>query len=562
MLIFESLAPAPEGFKLKTRNSWLATGTIEDMEARGEATAPPAPTLLPIGATSPDSEALIELEASGVLTLEGPEEETLDLLRALALSAASSPWSQRTQVVLVGIGGEMTELPWVSQASLEGALDRAEAHVGQVSAALEPLGCETTTQARARVPQSEAWDPLVIVSAVRPDDAGIRLRLRELIAQPRRGVSVVTLAPRNAVLPARSLVIEDDGSMRADGIDQVVWPRLLDEANSEGMVQLLGQAGQLGDEAFTLASSSTTGDGPPDDSPPDSGPAPADSSPAAAPVEPSGPSRLGLEVVLDDVEVLVRVLGEVVAVRRPGLPSEEKLIPSRHKVLETATYLAARQQPVAAGELERSLFPNDRDPAARVTASVDAARSLLGDDLVLGPTDGAYEVSDRVTTDYGLFAELTAQADETDDAHRAAWLLTEALDLVRGEPFTGVGQGYAWVAAHREVIISEVVDAAEELAEVRLALGDWRSAEWAARQGLRAFPTDERLYRLLMRVAQAAGRGTSGVRDLVDQLQEAMRDPKRGVAGEDSLHPETIELMQELTGAGLEPAGADAWQEA
>ena len=110
-----------------------------------------------------------------------------------------------------------------------------------------------------------------------------------------------------------------------------------------------------------------------------------------------------------------------------------------------------------------------------------------------------------------------------------------------------MGRGYAWVGPHRGMIVAQVVDAAEELAEVRLATGDWRSAEWAARQGLRAFPSDERMYRLLMRTARAAG-NIPGVQRVFRELCDVLADPEFGVEPEDTVHPETIELLEELTG--------------
>ena len=157
-------------------------------------------------------------------------------------------------------------------------------------------------------------------------------------------------------------------------------------------------------------------------------------------------------------------------------------------------------------------------------------------------------MSDRVVTDYGLFCELVAEADETEDAQPAIDLLTDALRLVRSEPFMGVGRNYAWVGAHRGMIVAQVIDAAEELAEIHLARNDWRSAEWAARRGLRAFPADERMHRLLMRTARAAG-NIPGVQRVFRELCEVVADPDLGVEPEDTLHPETIALLEELTGS-------------
>ncbi|HEX8803231.1 MAG TPA: bacterial transcriptional activator domain-containing protein, partial [Acidimicrobiales bacterium] len=260
------------------------------------------------------------------------------------------------------------------------------------------------------------------------------------------------------------------------------------------------------------------------------------------------PPRPGLDDLLADVDVLVRVLGEVEAVRRTGLSQEERLVPARQKGLEVIVYLALREQGIDREELEIKLFPDGANAAKTVYNTVSAARSLVGEELFPAPSEGRYELSERVVTDYGLFCELVAMADDTEDVDAAAEILTEALSLVTGEPFMGVGRNYAWVSAHRGMIVAQVIDAAEELAEIRLARDDWRSAEWAARRGLRAFPADERMHRLLMRTARAAG-NIPGVQRVFRELCDVISDPDLGVEPEDTLHPETVALLEELTGS-------------
>jgi DNA-binding SARP family transcriptional activator len=179
-----------------------------------------------------------------------------------------------------------------------------------------------------------------------------------------------------------------------------------------------------------------------------------------------------------------------------------------------------------------------------------AAREAVTDELFPAPAGGRYALSDRVATDYGLFADLVRQADATREAEAAAALLTEALGLVAGEPFGGAGRGFAWVGTHRETIVSHVVDAADELAEIRLEHGDWHGAEWAARQGLAAFPCDERLFRILMRCAREAG-DLPGVQRVYEEACRAIADPDGGAEPHDTVHPETVELLEELLrGAG------------
>lgn len=181
---------------------------------------------------------------------------------------------------------------------------------------------------------------------------------------------------------------------------------------------------------------------------------------------------------------------------------------------------------------------------------ISEVRSILGksrdgEPLFPPAADSRYMLSERVATDYGLFHQLVTAADRCEDPEPAAELLAAALKLVRGEPFVGAGRGYAWVAAHQGMMVAQVVDAAEELAEVRLASGDWRGAEWAARQGLRAMPCDERMYRLLMHTAHAAG-SRPGVERAFRELCSAVADPDSGVEPEDTVHPETVALLEEL----------------
>jgi DNA-binding SARP family transcriptional activator len=224
-------------------------------------------------------------------------------------------------------------------------------------------------------------------------------------------------------------------------------------------------------------------------------------------------------------------------------------VPGRQKALEAITYLALRDVPVDREDLEIVLFPNGANATKTFHNTVAAARKALGDDLFPAPSGGRYELSPRVVTDYGLFHELVAIAEDVEDAEEAADVLSEALTLVGGEPFTGAGRGYTWVAPHRGMIVAQVVDVAEEVAEVRLATGDWRAAEWAARSGLTAFPLDERMYRLLMRAAHAAG-NIPGVHRVFRELCDAVADPDDGSEPEDTIHPETLALLDRLTGGG------------
>ena len=117
--------------------------------------------------------------------------------------------------------------------------------------------------------------------------------------------------------------------------------------------------------------------------------------------------------------------------------------------------------------------------------------------------------------------------------------------LVRGRPFSGLAKGeWTVLEGFSATIESRIVDVAIRLAEHLLELGDLFGAEWALRRGLTAAPWDERLYRLLMTVADAAG-NRGGVESALRSLGQALDwggDPL------DVVHPETAALYRRLTG--------------
>jgi DNA-binding SARP family transcriptional activator len=258
-----------------------------------------------------------------------------------------------------------------------------------------------------------------------------------------------------------------------------------------------------------------------------------------------------LEDLLGEIDVLVRVLGEVEAVR-----GDERLVPVRQKGLEAVAYLAVREASVDREELEISLFPDGANAAKTVYNTVSAARKLVGDELFPPTEGGRYELAGRVATDHRLFRDLVAEAEtaaagtavagKAGDRRVAVELLAEALGMVQGEPFTGVGRGYPWAGRYRGMIIGQVIDAAERMVELCLDAGDWSRAEWAARQGLLAFPADERMHRLLMRIAHGSG-DVPGVQRVLAELCTLLAAADLDLDAAQLLHPDTLQLAHELT---------------
>ncbi len=115
----------------------------------------------------------------------------------------------------------------------------------------------------------------------------------------------------------------------------------------------------------------------------------------------------------------------------------------------------------------------------------------------------------------------------------------------RGRPFDDLAEGN-WTILEGFVgeIERVVVELALRLGEHCLGEGDVDGASFAAQMAIRASPWDERLHRLLMRAADAAG-NRAGMDEILRHLAlvlEVDGDPLGGV------HPETAALYARLSG--------------
>jgi DNA-binding SARP family transcriptional activator len=574
-LVLGAPVSPPPGFEWEGRDRWVSTAATDELMALSNGAGTPAPALVPVGTSHDDAEVLVDLEASGLVEVAGPPRQVEAILRSLALAASTSPWAEDAKVRLVGLGAELARHDWVTLVpTLAEALDEAEAQVERVGDALRGLRCQTTREARAVSVNPATWAPLVIVSATPPADADEQRRLERLGDRPDHGVAVVVPATGEGGVTARRIVVGDDGWVSIAGVDPEVRPHGTDEASAGLLADLIDVADDREpveptyDEppsrrpattATPVVERAGAGRGGSDDVVADQGEAallvPPDPLATAAAAGADGGNG-GLAALMADVDVVVRVLGEVEVVRREG-DSWDVARPvdiGRQKAVEAIAYLAMRDTAVEREDLEINLFPDGANATKTVYNIISAARKAVGDDLFPVSDGRRYGLSDRVVTDYALFYELTAQADETDDQARRVDLLAESLDLVMGEPFTGAGRSFSWVGPHRGIIVAQVVDAAEELAELHLEQGDWRAAEWAARKGLRAFPADERMYRILMRTAARSG-NIPGVHRVYRELCQVIADPEDGVEPDDAVHPETTDLLEELTGTSSRSAG-------
>lgn len=236
-----------------------------------------------------------------------------------------------------------------------------------------------------------------------------------------------------------------------------------------------------------------------------------------------------------DPPVEVAVLGQIEVRGAPGA------LDRRPKLTELIVYLAMHPEGATTSTWQNALWPDREMPAQTVANRLSEARRLLG--MELDGTPRLRRSAERhrlagVTTDWERFCVLA-------DARRDQLSWRSALELVRGRPFDDLQQG-EWTVFEGFIgeIETAIIDCALRYGEDRLDADDPDATAWAAQRAIRANPYDERLHRMLMRAADAAG-NRSGVEAVFRNLVLIMDIDGDGLSG---IHPETTALYERLSG--------------
>ncbi len=201
-------------------------------------------------------------------------------------------------------------------------------------------------------------------------------------------------------------------------------------------------------------------------------------------------------------------------------------------------------------DLDDAIWPGTRITNETRNPAISRLRAWLGYDphlpadnpqaAYLPPiTDGVYQLSPAVTSDWDHFRELYQQGMHH-DGQDADVALAQALALVRGRPFADVDPSkYIWAEADIQEMISAIVDVAHELAERRRQVRDFRAAAQAVTKGMLVDGQSELLYRDLFTICHEMG-DREGLERAAHQL--ARINAEEGI---DSA-PETVGLLRTL----------------
>ena len=489
-------APAPFAAE---HNVWTLDRTIELPDVPSSAIAP-VPALVTIGHTT-RSQLLLDLEHAGIVNITGTRADVKSTMATMALELAASRLADQLDIICVGFGSELKTFERVTVSdSLDDVAQRIRSHAAEVA---DLAGDELTAVAgRVREIGGDTWTPLVVFA---PDAEATAALLTEARRTNGAGVTALVTSdgaatwqlhvkgnqiqiPHISVTVRRRNLTPEQLAAACDLVDDARNPQIVDVVD---LVETIHE---------TTPGGAVAGNG-------HQAPAAEDlweaTEPYREPTAASAPLRPTW-----DVDYVVEILGKVRVTDRAGAEMHF----DRSASAELLAYLVRHRNGVTTDTAMEAMYPNQAPAKNRMYNLASCARKTLGttpdgEDYVPRATEGVFYVTDRVGCDYDHFTDLVAYASKCEPSEAVA-VLREALEMVRGEPFTGRGLDWASISGDYTEVALAVDEAARAMATIALdELDRPDEAAWATRQGLAVNPRSTELHLLRLRAALARDDG-------------------------------------------------------
>jgi hypothetical protein len=489
-------------------------GRYEDVD-----TAAPYPGLVSLG-TMDDSRLLLNLESvPGIVSLSGREDDRAAVFASVAAELATSGWSDRMTITLVGFGEDLTPLAPNRLRHLDGMealIETMEAETRQRRGALGAAGHDSVLTGRTGPAQHTRWAPHLVLLAAEPS-AEDAVRLAELAADASRLGIGYLVGTESGELPgaAWEMEITGEGRLLAPLLGLELDAQLLPAAQRRAVVELFVEAD------------------------PERGPdGPGHTPPFLVDISEQGRPA-----------VYARLVGpyEIIGLDTPDGERSALL----HEAL---ALLLLHREGVHPRVLSSALWPRGVTDDVR-EALVDRLHAWLGTDPDGTPrlgtdSSGRLTLARSVVSDLDVLRSLYYEATQGRGVGSRAVrgrLLTDALVLVRGPLLADrPADRYRWLT--HEIVDAQlpllVADTGLALSAFHMEKGRAEKAIEAIDAALRTAPADERLWHELLRATHALGdpgRLTALAADLL------------GRSGARGLPPRTEALLDELL-----PAWRDA----
>ncbi len=171
----------------------------------------PYPALVTLGDDASGAHVLADLVEVGAVCLHGQPDHILEVLTALAVEMATSPWADHIVVHCAGFAaglpralgtGRLHHAPGIDE-----ILAGMEAHAREVAAVLAESGVDSVRAARSGQVAADAWTPEVILSAV--PLTGSSSAGSPFLSRP---TPTMRTSPRSSPLPGRAASCPGPGS--------------------------------------------------------------------------------------------------------------------------------------------------------------------------------------------------------------------------------------------------------------------------------------------------------------------------------------------------------------
>jgi hypothetical protein len=488
---------------------------------------------------------MVNLEALGAVALVGDPEATRDLHRAMLLELATSHEIAQARVIPVDPSSDLRldDDLGIAALPIDEALDHLAAAVTEADRLLDRVGCSTTFGYRTFA--SPVLPLEVTVIAGRSDVADLVDCALTLPAH--RAAAMVLLGRANSI--ENRIVLVQDGTARLEPLGIAFTPTGLSADTGAALTALL------------TPSTHETKEGRPSNDGHGGALHPwwLDTDAAASAVGPHDVTNLHDSPMgaLNRIDSGSGLMGEVAELPLPEIPAFRMMVKVLghprlvggpavgRRELAVIALVACSARPVTHEQVQDAIWGSSPVTQKTVFNLIGSSRSALGSwdgEPVLSSAtrpDNSIALHRDVGTDLRLLRALVHRA-ELSASTEAMRLLVDALELVEGPPFDAAG--YDWAITDQIVSEAEhlIEHAAVMAAELAVDGGDLNRARWAIVQGLRAIPGDESLYRLRMKVEDAAG-NPAGVRRAFDELDAHLEAFGLGPS------PATLELLAELT---------------
>lgn len=521
--------PAPwqlgqsETYWTLARTALPADGEAPDAEA-------PYPGLVSLG-TRDGIRLLLNLEAvPGIVSVLGAAGDREAVLSSVAAELATSGWSDRMTVTLVGFGAELTALAPTRVRCLEdvgGLLEVMETETSLRHGNLQHTGQDSVLTGRTGPARQHQWAPHLVIVGVPPtEEEAERLGGLASVSAP-LGIGYLIASDRPD-LPglAWEFEVSPEGVLTEPDMGLELTAQLLPADQRAAVAQLFA----------ALA---------------------AEAAPAGTPGH-RAPAFLVDLGAAGKPEVYAELMGGYTLT---GLPEPE---PERaEKLREALALLLLHRAGVHPRVLASALWPRGVSDDVR-DAFIRRLREWLGQDAagadrLTVAEDGRLTLSPRVISDWDVLRTLHhhtlgAPRPGTGAAERRR-RLTDALALARGPLLAGQRADGRFDWLQHEIVDAQypllVAEIALALAEEQRTAGEGEAAYLAVRSALGAAPADERLWNELLRSAHATGRA-----EWLSGAAGWLVAHHRQLFGDQQLPAETEALLDELLPSWREKVAA------